>query len=100
MAGFPVDRRDNAFAERWVNTVRAQYANHMLIVGDRRLRVVLDTGTPSTTTRSPLGPELNLQAHLDDSARSSSLVRGRSLPPSTHPRGPPGHPGVYTQVGI
>lgn len=35
----------NAYAERWVKTVRAECTDRMLIAGDRHLRVILDRYT-------------------------------------------------------
>jgi transposase InsO family protein len=57
----------NAFAERWVKTVRAECTDRMLIVGDRHLRLVLDRYTEHYNTgRSHQGHGLNLRAPLDD----------------------------------
>ena len=57
----------NAFAERWVKTVRAECTDRMLIVGDRHLRVVLDRYAEHYNTgRSHQGHGLNLRAPLDD----------------------------------
>ncbi|MEY9906870.1 putative transposase [Catenulispora sp. MAP12-49] len=38
----PQTPKMNAFAERWVKTVRAECTDRMLIIGDRHLRLVLD----------------------------------------------------------
>jgi hypothetical protein len=57
----------NAFAERWVKTVRAECTDRMLIVGERHLRVVLDRYTEYFNAgRSHQGHGLNLRAPLDD----------------------------------
>jgi putative transposase len=57
----------NAFAERWVKTVRAECTDRMLIVGERHLRVVLDQCTEHYNAgRSHQGHGLNLRAPLDD----------------------------------
>ena len=57
----------NAFAERWVKTVRAECTDRMLIVGDRHLRVVLDRYAEHYNAgRSHQGHGLNLRAPLDD----------------------------------
>jgi hypothetical protein len=63
----PQTPRMNAFAERWVKTVRAECTDRMLIVGDRHLRLVLDRYTEHYNTgRSHQGHGLNLRAPLDD----------------------------------
>lgn len=57
----------NAFAERWVMTVRAECTDRMLIVDDRHLRLVLDRYTEHYNTgRSHQGHGLNLRAPFDD----------------------------------
>lgn len=57
----------NAFAERWVKTVRAECTNRMLIVGDRHLHLVLDQYTEHYSAgRSHQGHGLDLRAPLDD----------------------------------
>ncbi|MBS2552512.1 hypothetical protein KGQ19_37225 [Catenulispora sp. NL8] len=50
-----------------MKTVRAKCTDHMLILGDRRLRVVLDRYTEHYNTgRSHQGHGLNLRAPLDN----------------------------------
>jgi transposase InsO family protein len=57
----------NAFAERWVKTVRAECTDRMLIVGDRHLRVVLEHYAEHYNAgRSHQGHGLSLRAPLDD----------------------------------
>jgi transposase InsO family protein len=57
----------NAFAERWVKTVRAECIDRMLIAGDRHLRVVLEHYAEHYNAgRSHQGYGLNLRAPLDD----------------------------------
>jgi putative transposase len=57
----------NAYAERWVKTVRVACTDRMLIVDDHYLRVVVDQYTEHYNTgRSHQGHGLNLWALLDD----------------------------------
>ena len=57
----------NAFAERWVKTIRAECTDRMLIVGDRHLRIVLEQYTEHYNAgRSHQGRGLGLRAPLDD----------------------------------
>lgn len=57
----------NAFAERWIKTVRAECTDRMLITGDRHLRVVLDQYTKHYNThRTHQADGLDLRAPLDD----------------------------------
>ena len=59
--------RMNAYAERFVKTVRAQCTDRMLIVGDRQLRIVLDQYTEHYNAgRTHQGNGLDLRAPLDD----------------------------------
>jgi putative transposase len=57
----------NAFAERWVKTLRAECTDRMLIIGDRHLRVVLERCAEHYNAgRSHHSHGLNLRAPLDD----------------------------------
>jgi putative transposase len=57
----------NAFAERWVKTVRAECTDRMLIVGERHLRVVLEQYAEHYNAgRSHQAHGLSLRAPLDD----------------------------------
>jgi putative transposase len=57
----------NAFAERWVKTVRAECTDRMLITGARHLQVVLDEYVEHYNAgRTHQGEGLNLRAPLDD----------------------------------
>jgi putative transposase len=63
----PQAPRMNAFAERWVKTLRAECTDRILIAGDRHLRVVLDRYAEHYNAgRSHQGHGLNLRAPLDD----------------------------------
>jgi putative transposase len=42
----------NAFAERWIRTVRADCLDRILILGRRHLEHVLSASTAATTTRT------------------------------------------------
>ena len=62
----PQTPRMNAFAERFVRTVRAECTDCMLIVGQRHLRLVLDEYIEHYNTgRSHQGEAIGLRA-LDD----------------------------------
>ena len=57
----------NAFAERWVKTLRAECTDRMFIISDRHLRIVLEQYAEHYNAgRSHQGHELNLRAPLDD----------------------------------
>jgi transposase InsO family protein len=57
----------NAFAERWVKTVRTECTDRMLITGKRHLRVVLAKYTAHyNSARTHQGDGLDLRAPLDD----------------------------------
>jgi putative transposase len=63
----PQTPRMNAFAERFVRTVRAECTDRMLITGDRHLRVVLDQFVAHYNTgRSHQGHGMVLRAPNDD----------------------------------
>lgn len=63
----PQTPKMNAFAERWVKTLRAECTDRMLITGDRHLRVVLNRYTQHFNAgRSHQGHGLKLRAPLDD----------------------------------
>jgi len=63
----PQAPRMNAFAERWVKTVRAECTDRMLITGERHLRTVLDAYVEHYNRgRSHQGQGLNLRAPDDD----------------------------------
>ena len=69
----PQAPRANAFAERWVGTVRRECTDRMLIAGERHLASVL-TSTPRTTTAT---------GHIARSAND------HPAPPQTSPTSPP-----------
>ena len=59
----PLCPKMNAFAERWVTTVRAECADRMLIASDRHLRVVLEQyAEHNNSGRTHQGHGLNLRA--------------------------------------
>ena len=63
----PQAPRMNAFAERWVRSVRAECTDRMLIAGERHLRTILDAYVKHYNTgRSHQGDGLNLRAPDDD----------------------------------
>ncbi|WP_063777596.1 integrase core domain-containing protein [Amycolatopsis sp. MJM2582] len=63
----PQSPKMNAFAERWVKTVRAECTDRMLITSDRHLRVVLEQYAEHYNSgRTHQGHGLNLRAPLDD----------------------------------
>lgn len=63
----PQAPRMNAFAERWVKTVRAECTDRMLIAGEQHLRVVLDSYVQHYNRgRSHQGHGLSLRAPEDD----------------------------------
>jgi putative transposase len=63
----PQTPKMNAFAERWVKTLRNECTDRMLIIGDRHLRVVLEQYTEHYNAgRSHQGHGLNLRAPLDE----------------------------------
>ena len=63
----PQAPRMNAYAERWVKTVRAECTDRMLIAGERHLRTILDAYVAHYNQgRSHQGDGLNLRAPDDD----------------------------------
>lgn len=63
----PQTPRMNAYAERFVRTVRAECIDRMLIAGERHLRVVLDEFVEHYNTgRSHQGHDMDLRASDDD----------------------------------
>jgi hypothetical protein len=63
----PQTPRMNAYAERFVRTVRGECTDRMLIAGERHLRVVLDEFIkPYNTARGHQGEGLGLRAPNDD----------------------------------
>jgi transposase InsO family protein len=92
----PRSPRVNAYAERWVRTVRSQVTGPMLIAGQRHLRAILDeyvahysrhrlhrarnhlTATPSPWPRSPIlqrrGYDVNGPRRADPRVRTGSMA--------------------------
>ncbi len=63
----PESLKINAFAERWVKTVRAECTDRILIASDRHLRVVLEQYVEHYNSgRTHQGHGLNLRAPMDD----------------------------------
>jgi hypothetical protein len=52
----PRSSRANAYAERWVRTVRAEVTDRMLIAGPKHLRAVLDEYAAHYTSIARTGP--------------------------------------------
>ncbi|MDF3292693.1 integrase [Streptomyces silvisoli] len=73
----PQSPRSNAFAERWIRTLRTECTDRLLITGERHLRMV-SASTPSTTT--PAGPTAACNCE----------------PPTTNPTSPPCSPQRFS----
>jgi putative transposase len=74
----------NAFAERWVKTLRAECTDRMLIAGECHLRVVLDRYADHCNAgRSHQGHGLHLRAPLETRTSSRSQPNGSPEPRSS-----------------
>jgi hypothetical protein len=66
--------RSNAYAERWVRTVRAELSDRMLFAGPRHLHAVLDKYVCITTSIVRTGPGTCAHRALMRSFRPSSPI--------------------------
>jgi putative transposase len=63
----------NAYAERWVRTVRAEYTDRMLIAGLRHVRAVLDEYTAHYNRHRPHRAR-NLRPPDDDAVAVTAIT--------------------------